>query len=165
MDHFCGFDRLLRVCLGRDTALRMYGSDRVGAQVEHKLAGYTWNLVERYPGDFVIDVWEIDADWRAHGRRLRCRDRFHPEPLGSWNASGGVLLEEPAFHVRAALLDHGIPCLGFAIEEKSHVNVWKNRLAELGLHGRAMGEGVEGRGDRGRAGRPLVRARWRDREG
>ena len=32
-----------------------------------------------------------------------------------------------------ALLDHDIPCLGFALEEKLHMNVWKNRLQELGL--------------------------------
>jgi len=35
--------------------------------------------------------------------------------------------------VRAAVLDHGIPCLAFALEEKAHVNVWKTRLAEMGL--------------------------------
>jgi ribonuclease Z len=44
-----------------------------------------------------------------------------------------VLLDEPRFRVRAAFLDHGIPCLGFALEEKARVNVWKNRLAEMGL--------------------------------
>jgi ribonuclease Z len=31
------------------------------------------------------------------------------------------------------LLDHGIPCLGFALEEKAQISVWKNRLAEMGL--------------------------------
>jgi hypothetical protein len=29
--------------------------------------------------------------------------------------------------------EHSAPCLGFAIEEIAHVNIWKNRLAELGL--------------------------------
>ena len=28
MDHFAGFDHLLRVCLGRDTGVRMYGPPR-----------------------------------------------------------------------------------------------------------------------------------------
>jgi ribonuclease Z len=31
------------------------------------------------------------------------------------------------------MLDHDIPCLGYALEEKLHLNVWKNRLQELGL--------------------------------
>jgi len=33
----------------------------------------------------------------------------------------------------AEQLEHRTPCLGFAIEEGAHVNVWKNRLSELGL--------------------------------
>ena len=133
MEHFFGFDRLLRLGLGREVSLRLYGSPGFAAQVEHKLAGYTWNLVENYPGDFVIDAWELDSQWRARGTRLRCRNRFSAEPLEAIFMPGGVLLDEPAFRVRAAFLDHDTPCLGFAVEEKIHVNVWKNRLAQLGL--------------------------------
>ncbi len=165
MDHFCGFDRLLRICLGRDTALRMFGPPGFVAQVEHKLAAYTWNLVERYPGDFVIEAWEIDAAWQAHGRRLRFRDRFRPEPLETRQLSGGVLLDEPAFRVRAALLDHGIPCLGFAVEEKAHVNVWKNRLTELGLPVGPWLKELKDAVIRGAPDDQPVRAWWRDRDG
>lgn len=133
MDHFFGFDRLLRICLGRNTVMRFYGPPGFAAQVGHKLAAYTWNLVENYPGDFVVEVWEVDFGWQACGTRLRCRNRFQGEPLKPRLMHDGVLLDEPAFRVRAAFLDHGTACLGFAIEEKIHVNVWKNRLAELGL--------------------------------
>lgn len=97
------------------------------------MTAYTWNLVENYPGDFLIDAWEVDNRWHGSGTRLRCRRRFSPEPLEAREFPDGVLLDEPAFRVRAAFLDHGTACLGFAIEEKVHVNVWKNRLAELGL--------------------------------
>jgi ribonuclease Z len=165
MDHFCGFDRLLRICLGRDTGLRLYGPSGFVAQVEHKLAAYTWNLVERYPGDFVMDAWEIDAAGQAHGRRLRCRERFQPEPLPTRQISAGVVLDEPGFRVRAARLDHFIPCLGFAIEEKAHVNVWKNRLAELGL---PVGPWLKDLKDAVKRDAPddqPVRAWWRDRDG
>src|SRR3569623_453920 len=41
MDHFAGFDHLLRVCLGRDTGVRLYGPEKFIAQLEHKLAAYT----------------------------------------------------------------------------------------------------------------------------
>jgi ribonuclease Z len=133
MDHFFGFDRLLRVCLGRAKQLRLYGPPGFRAQVEHKLAAYTWNLVDNYPGDFTIEVWEVARNWEARGTRLRCRQRFKGEPMAPRQLHDGVLLDEPAFRVRAAFLDHGIACLGFALEEKVHVNVWKNRLGELGL--------------------------------
>ena len=45
MDHFAGFDHLLRVCLGRDFGVRLYGPHPFIDQVEHKLHAYTWNLV------------------------------------------------------------------------------------------------------------------------
>lgn len=133
MDHFAGFDHLLRLCLGRPTAVRLYGPPGFVGQVEHKLGAYTWNLVDNYPGDFSIEAWETDAGWHATGARFRCRCRFTREALPPREFTDGVLRDEPSFRVRAAFLDHGIPCLGFSLEEKVHVNVWKNRLAELGL--------------------------------
>jgi ribonuclease BN (tRNA processing enzyme) len=65
MDHFVGFDHLLRLCLGRPTSIRLYGPPGFTAQVEHKLGAYTWNLVENYPGDFFVEVWEVAPDWQG----------------------------------------------------------------------------------------------------
>lgn len=165
MDHFAGFDRLLRLCLGRPTRVRLYGPPGFAAQVEHKLAAYTWNLVENYPGDFHVDAWEVDSDWRARGVRMRCRRRFQREPLEAVSFPDGVLLDEPAFRVRAAFLDHGIPCLGFAVEEKTHVNVWKNRLAELGLEVGPWLKELKDAVARNAPDETPVRAWWRDRDG
>lgn len=133
MDHFVGFDLMLRLCLGRPTSIRLHGPPGFVAQVEHKLAAYTWNLVEGSAADFFVDAWEVDEQWQARGTRLRSRRRFRPEPLPPRHCPGGVLVDEAGFRVRATFLDHGIPCLGFALEEKVHVNVWKSRLAELEL--------------------------------
>src|SRR5512145_2638100 len=52
MDHFAGLDRLVRVLLGRGALLRLYGPPGFLERVEHKLSAYTWNLAERYPGEF-----------------------------------------------------------------------------------------------------------------
>ena len=133
MDHFCGFDRLLRVCLGRETAVRLYGPPGFIDRVEHKLAAYTWNLVHNYPTDFTLLVHELTPELRLRAARFRCHGRFAREALPERAAPEGVLLEEPGFLVRAALLDHDTACLGFALEQKAHVNVWRNRLAEMGL--------------------------------
>jgi ribonuclease Z len=133
MDHFSGFDRLLRVLLGRAGVVRLYGPPGFIERVEHKLSAYTWNLVERYPGHFAFLAHEAAPDSSLRVARFSASRRFTRETLPVKRAADGVLLDEPRIRVRAAFLDHGIACLGFALEEKAHVNVWKNRLADMGL--------------------------------
>jgi ribonuclease Z len=65
--------------------------------------------------------------------RFRLKTAFAEEPLGSNSPGDGVIYREPTFRVSTALLDHRTPCLAFALAEAAHVNVWKPRLAELGL--------------------------------
>ena len=45
IDHFIGFDRLLRAVLTRPTPLNVYGPDTIASEVAGKLKGYTWNLI------------------------------------------------------------------------------------------------------------------------
>jgi ribonuclease Z len=133
MDHFMGFDRVLRISLGRDKALHVLGPPGIVAQIEHKLAAYTWNLVQSYETDFTVVAGELSAHGALTRARFRCRNAFAREPMEPRAASDGVVLDEEAFRIRAGTLDHKIPCLAYALEEKLHVNVWKNRLDEQGL--------------------------------
>ena len=55
MDHFAGFDTLLRVVLGRKTAIALIGGPGFVAQVEHKLLAYTWNVVQTT----IQDIYQI----------------------------------------------------------------------------------------------------------
>ncbi len=133
MDHFVGFDRMLRVCLGRERPLSLYGPPGFIAQVGHKLAAFTWNLVEKYAVDLSITVHETDGDG-AMRRAIFCsRDRFAFRDLPAVPVINGRIVVDDSYEVRCTRLDHGIPCLGFVIEESKHVNVWRNRLDELGL--------------------------------
>ena len=131
MDHFFGFDWLLRICLAREHRMRLYGPPGFLAQVESKLRAYTWNLVARYNTDFTFHATEVHGGV-ARRARFRCQAAFRREGEHELSFADGILLDEPAFRVRCALLDHSTPCLGFALEEKQHVNVWKSRLAALG---------------------------------
>jgi ribonuclease Z len=133
MDHFAGLDRLVRVLLGRGSRLRLYGPPGFVERVAHKLAAYDWNAAPRYPGDFTLLVHELEDGRGLRRAQFRSQAGFAREDLPAVPAVDGVLLDEPRFRVRAAGLDHGIPCLGFALEEKLRVNVWRNRLAEMGL--------------------------------
>ncbi len=133
MDHFTGFDRVLRICVGRAKRLHLYGPPRFIEQVGHKLAAYTWNLVQNYAEEFVVAVTEIHQDNRALTAEFHCRKAFARENITETALLDGVLLDEPGFQVRTVMLDHKIPSLAFTLEEKRHINVWKNRLEEWGL--------------------------------
>jgi len=166
MDHFSGLDHLLRVCLGRDTGVNLYGPARFIEQVHHKLAAYTWNLVENYQTDFVVTAHELDDRGRMRRARFRSRGRFEPEPLPDVPAAQGVLLEAPLFRVRCRPLEHhDISSLAFAFEESVHINVWKNRLEELKL---PTGSWLTELKRQVRAGAPDdtgIRVHWRTRDG
>ena len=133
VDHFIGFDHLMRICLGRDKRLHLYGPPGFVDQVWHRLAAYTWNLVQNYPTDFTVIAAEANPDGKGLVAEFHCMRGFPPEKVRSETFPEGVLYEEETFRVRTVFLDHRIPCLAFALEEKSHVNIMKNRLAEMGL--------------------------------
>jgi ribonuclease BN (tRNA processing enzyme) len=75
--------------------------------------------------------------WRAgEDRRIGRTDperAFAAEPSVSKTTLNGVLCDERTCRVSAAILEHRTPCLGFALQEAAHVNIWKNRLSERGL--------------------------------
>jgi len=133
VDHFIGFGHLLRLLVGRDTTVRLYGPEGFVDQVHHKLQAYRWNLVDRFENDLVFLVTELDSSLRTNTARFRLKNGFATEAVGEHRKFSNVLCDQPTFHVSTAMLEHGTPCLAFAIEEAAHVNVWKNRLKELGL--------------------------------
>lgn len=133
MDHFVGFDRLLRICLGRDRPLALYGPERFIDHVEHKLAAFTWNLVGNYAIDLELTAHEVTADGGLRRASFNSRVQFARRDLPLLALEHGRLLVEPAFEVRCAVLDHQTPCLAFAVQEAVHVNVWRNHLADLGV--------------------------------
>jgi ribonuclease Z len=165
MDHFAGFDHLLRVCLGRDTGVRLYGPPHFIDQLEHKLHAYTWNLVENYASDFVITAHELSQQSILRAR-FCSRNRFVREPLDPIESRDEVLLHEDQFRVRARAFDHhGLPSLAFAFEEHTHINVWKSRLDELGLPTGPWLTELKTRVRSGDADDSTIDVRWRDREG
>lgn len=133
IDHFIGFDRLLRAHVGREKTIKLYGPSGFIVQIHHKLQAYCWNLVERYPSDLTFEVSEITSAFEVHKAKFRLKSAFAIEDMGSERLAEATLCCEPTFRVVFTLLEHRTPCLAFAVEEPIHVNVWKNRLEEMAL--------------------------------
>jgi ribonuclease Z len=132
MDHFIGFDYLLRILLGREKELHVFGPPDFFSRVEGKLASYTWNLVAEYENDFNLKVTEFHQD-RTLTRVYSCRDLFRFQETVTNKSSSGILLKEPAFYVEGMLLDHRVPCLGLSLVENFSVNIIKEGLKKLEL--------------------------------
>jgi ribonuclease Z len=133
VDHFIGFDHLLRLFLGREKRLHMFGPPGFTGQVERRLASYTWNLVESYPTDFTVIATELHPDGRSISAEFHCHHRFAREGDRTEEHRDGIIHDEETFRIRTAFLDHKTISLAYALEEKRHVNIMKNRLQELGL--------------------------------
>ena len=129
IDHFIGFDALLRLLLNREKILKIFGPPGFLSNVQGKLAGYTWNLTAEYP--FVVQAVEVHPG-RIRTKVFRCRERFEPSEEKD-EAFNGVLDEDPQLRIGIAHLDHLIPCLAFAVQERFHINVNKERLVQIGL--------------------------------
>jgi ribonuclease Z len=136
MDHFIGFDAVVRVALGRGKTLRLYGPPGLIDNVNGKLRGYTWNLVDGYP--LTIEVREFDrqefrqATFHAAQGFAASPPTSHPLVIDAMTSLFTVL-EDPMFTVRAVALNHRIPCFAYALEERFHINVNKQKLHEAGL--------------------------------
>lgn len=128
IDHFVGFDYLLRVLLGRDKHLRIYGPPGFTTHVAGKLSGYTWNLVRDYP--LRLRVGEIHPD-RICYTTFTCAEQFSGEAADE-RLFEGMVEETPHFTIRAVQLDHGIPSMAYALHERFHINILADRLREKG---------------------------------
>jgi ribonuclease Z len=133
MDHFVGFDRLLRTCLGRSRPLRLFGPPGILAQVEAKLAAYTWDRAYGIEHDFAIHAIELAPEGNARAAWFRCSRQFGRENAEAPELPAGAILDEPRIRIRTAFLDHRTPSMAFALEEREQVHVKPEALAELGL--------------------------------
>jgi len=165
MDHFAGFDTLLRIVLGRKSRIVLFGGPGFVAQVEHKLAAYTWNVVDRYDVELVIEAREVVLDGGGECACFSSRRRFTREDCSPFSPAGDVLHDEPTFRVRARFVDHDVPCLAYALEEKANVRVDKDRLAALGLGTGAWLHELKHAVLTGATRDTAIRVHWRDRTG
>jgi ribonuclease Z len=84
IDHFIGFDRLLRLLVGHEKSVHLFVRP-----------AYRWNLVESYPRDLVFVVSEVETTNSISTTRLRLRKAFAAEPSVSRKIFAGAPGDRP----------------------------------------------------------------------
>jgi ribonuclease Z len=131
IDHVAGFDAFLRLNFARpDAPVLVYGPAGTTRAIHHRLRGVTWNLIAGQPGAF--HVTDVLPD-RLFATDFLTAEAFeHAHPAGEAPFEG-VVYEAEGLLVEARIMDHGIPCLAYAVRERPRTNVDVASLAEMGL--------------------------------
>ncbi len=132
MDHFIGFDHLLRLLLGRNKTLWLFGPDGFLNNLEGKLSAYAWNLLNSYDHPLIIKATEIRHDCHL-SQTYHCAEQFRTRAAAKREAANAIVWQEPEFIIERLFLDHDLPCLGFCLKERFHINICKSGLDKLGL--------------------------------
>ena len=141
IDHFCGFDHLIRMQLFSPQPLHVYGPPGLAAQVGARLAGYSWNLVSS--SQYSVHAHEIGGT----STEFPCRTGFAPRP-------GLPSTLEDGLQLTHAEVEHGVPTLAFALRWPARTHIDRQALQDCGVPaGPWLEELKRGHGD------PELRAR------
>jgi ribonuclease Z len=129
IDHIAGFLWLLRARIGEFPACRLYGPPGLTGHIAGLMSGILWDRIGENGPRF--NMAELHDD-RLMRYTIQA-GRSDVAQLGEKRVREGIILEEPAFRVRAITLDHGTPVLAFALEQPRQFNIRKDRLIARGL--------------------------------
>ena len=129
IDHFIGFDTLLRLNLTEEKTLQVFGPPGILQNVMGKLQGYTWNICQNL--QLVILVQEIFPE------------KIVMTELASWKGfaitniverpHSSRILADKEFSIHYLELNHKIPSYAYSFIEDESCNVRKDALEQLGL--------------------------------
>jgi ribonuclease Z len=126
MDHFCGFDRILRANLDRDKLLHIVGPEGAITRVYERLKSYE---IQHFPFQKVVfQVSEILGGKRKTAL-LDCARKF-PEPeVKEEPWPGPVVFQNADITVEAVPTDHTAPGLAYALVERAGYHPDPSKLA------------------------------------
>ncbi|MFY9396996.1 MAG: MBL fold metallo-hydrolase [Desulfomonilia bacterium] len=129
MDHFMGFDRVLRAILHRLEPLDVYGPEGITEKTLSRLGSYTWNLVAGYA--LGITIHEI-LPGCMHVTKVRADAGFGVVSRETLPRQGFLVSSGPRYTLEAAVLDHVVPCLGYVLKEPVHISILKGESEKRG---------------------------------
>ncbi|MDB5312739.1 MAG: beta-lactamase domain protein [Gemmataceae bacterium] len=116
VDHFIGLDRIIRANMDRDKVLHVFGPVNTIRKVYDRITAYEYPF---FPFQkIVVRVTEL-LPGAARTAVLECTKKF-PEPeVAEQPWAGPVCYENADLCVEAVPADHTVPCLAYALAEKT----------------------------------------------
>jgi ribonuclease Z len=135
VDHFIGFDRLIRVNVPHFRVVEVIGPSGITKQVQAKLLAYTWNLLE--PDQVSFIVHEVDRAGDVKTSRLSNSHNFEIKDALKTKGDHGVgaipLMNQGRYILRATVVDHGTDVLAYELKLPDTLNVSKEALSQSGM--------------------------------
>ncbi len=132
IDHFIGFDTLLRHLIGRDKVIFLYGPEGFMECFENRIRSYNWNLIKEYENELIFNAGEIRED-EILMKPFHSSKGFKGGKMEVKERDSLCLIEEDSFSIETEIFDHKIPVLGFSLIENFHINIDKSALDEMDI--------------------------------
>lgn len=140
IDHFIGFDHILRLSVDLDKTISLYGPPGFIKNIAGKLSGYMWNLKESVNLNFTAYEIHLDKILKAEfkGQEGYVNNET-PEEIPYDGAS--PIAKTDDYSVYAVTLQHQMPVLGYRLNAADSYNADKKAITSLGLtSGKWVGE-------------------------
>jgi len=118
IDHFVNFDTIIRHQIGIQRRVVICGPKGIAKQVQAKLLGYTWNLINE--DAIIYEIREYAAENELHIYEIK-PPKWELEKNGVEQTN--VLFAEKEFSVKGVLLDHKTPSLAYKFEQVDTVKI------------------------------------------
>ncbi len=118
IDHFSNFDFVLRNQLGTGNTTTICGPPGIAKNVQGKLHGYLWNLIDRSSLSFLVR--EINPDNTIVTYEL------HPpewELVKLDEYKDSVIYKDPDFSVNYTILDHNTPSVAYKMSQIDRLKI------------------------------------------
>lgn len=129
IDHFYGFDRILRGTLLTGKRFRVFGPPGIIKNVQGKIDSYTWNLIKSYTVSY--EVIELNMD------RKEYRTAVFAAENGLERVEGSIKHSElelgSGFKLDFEFFDHRVPSVGYRVTEPDMVSVVKEKIEGSGF--------------------------------
>lgn len=129
IDHFYGFDRILRGTLLSGKTFRVFGPPGIIKNVQGKIDAYTWNLIKSYPVSY--EVVELNEQRNEYKTAVFSAANGFEREDGSIRHSELTLGD--GFRLDFEFFDHRVPSVGYRISEPRMVAVSNEKLASEGF--------------------------------